>query len=108
MYRHSRRTITGREPFLEPIGKYTQEQLLDFNTYNSDLNWHEVPWIKSLDRNFSKVWHLVRELTLTLMTFFFAKILVICLRIMLSITLLLEGAQSRVALQQINQLVELN
>ena len=37
-----------------------------------------------------------------------AKILVICLRIILSTTLFLEGAQPRVALQPINPLIELN
>ena len=53
--------------------------------------------------------HLVRELTLTLMTLFLiAKILVICLRIILSTTIFLEGAQPRVALQPINPLIELN
>ena len=31
--------------------EYTHEQLLDFNTYTSDLNWHEVPWIKPIERN---------------------------------------------------------
>ena len=40
--------------------------------------------------------------------FLIAKILVICLRINLSTTLFLEGAQPRVALQQINPLIELN
>ena len=39
LYLHSRRTITRREIFLGPNGKYTHEQLLDFNTYTSDLNW---------------------------------------------------------------------
>ena len=40
MYRHSRRmiTVTGREVFLGPNGKYTHEQLLDFRKYTSDLN----------------------------------------------------------------------
>ena len=85
MYRHSRRTITGREVFLGPNGKYTHEQILDCNTYTGELNWHEVPWIKHIERNILKVWHSVRELTLTLMTLFFtAKILVMCLRIILS------------------------
>ena len=49
MYRHSRRTITGIEVFLAPNGKYTHESLLDFNTYTSDLNWHEVLWIKPIE-----------------------------------------------------------
>ena len=109
LYRHSRRTITGREVFLGPNGKYTHEQLLEFNAYSSDLNWHEVPWIKPIEGNILKNWHLVRELTLTLMTSFsIAKILVICLRIILSTTLFLEGAQPSVALQPINPLIELN
>ena len=50
MYRHSRKTITGREVFLGPNGKYTNEELIDFNTYTSDLNWHEVPWIKPIEK----------------------------------------------------------
>ena len=109
MYRHSRRTITEREVFLGPNEKHTHEQLLDFNTYPTDLNWHEVFWIKPIERNFLKVWHLARELTLTLMTLFLiSKILVICLRIILSTTLFLEGAQPRVALQPINPLIEFN
>ena len=109
MYRRSRRTITGREVFLGPNGKYTHEQLLDFNAYSSDLNWHEVPWIKPIEGNILKIWHLVSELTLTLMTLFLiAKIVVICLKIILSTTLFLEGAQPRVALQPINPLIELN
>ena len=82
MYRHSRRTITEREGFLRPNGKYTHEQLLDFNKYTSDLNWHEVPWIKPIERKILKVWHLVKELTLTLMTLFLtAKFLVMSLGI---------------------------
>ena len=40
--------------------------------------------------------------------FFTAKILVMCLRIVLSTTLFLEDVQPRVALQPINPLVELN
>ena len=107
LYRHSRRTITGREVFLGTNGKYTHEQLLHFNAYTSDLNWHDVPWIEPIKRNILTVWHLVRALTLTLMTIFLiAKILVICLRIILSTTLFLEGAQPRVALQSINPLIE--
>ena len=109
MYRHSRRTITGREVFLGPNGKYTHEQLLHFNAYTSDLNWHEVHWIKPIERNILKIWHLVRELTLTLMTLFLiAKILVTCLRIISSTRLFLEGAQPRVAIQPTNPLIELN
>ena len=109
MYRHSRRTITEREVFLGPNGKYTHEQLLDFNTHTTDLNWHEVPWIKFIKRNILIVWHLVREWTLTLMTLFLtAKILVMFLRIILSTTLYLEGVQPRVALQPINALIEFN
>ena len=109
MYRHSRRTITGREVFLGPNGNHTHDQLLDLNAYTSDLNWHEVPWIKPLERNNLKIWQLVRELTLTLMTLFLiAKILVICLRRILSTTLFLEGAQPRVALQPINPLIDFN
>ena len=107
MYRHGRRAITGREVFLGPNGKYTHEQLLDFNTYTSDLNWYEVPWIKPIKRNVLKVWHLVRKLTL--MTFILtAKILVIFVRIILSTTLFLESVQPKVALWPINPLIEFN
>ena len=109
MYRHSRKTITRREVFLGQNGKYSHEQLLDFNTYKSDSNWHQVFWIKPIGKNILKVWHLVRELTLTLMTLFLiAKILVICLRTILSTTLFLKGAQPRLALQPINPLMEPN
>ena len=109
MYRHSRRKITGRERFLRPNGKYTHEQLLDFNADTSDLNWDEVPWIKAIEKNILKIWLLVRELSLTLMTLFLiAKFLVICLKIILSTTLFVGSAQPRVALQPINPLIELN
>ena len=95
--------------FLGPNGKYTHEKLLDFNTYTSDLNWLEVPWIKPIERNILKFWHLVRDSTLTLMTFFLtAKVLVMCLEIILSTTLFLESVQPRAALQPSNPLIELN
>ena len=55
MYRFSRRTIAGSEIFLGQSGKYTHEHLIAFDRYTSDLDWHELPWIKPIGNFFFEI-----------------------------------------------------
>ena len=68
---HSRKTITGREVFLGQGGLYEHEALEYFNTnlkYNHQ--WHELLIIEYLGSEVKQVWHVAREITISLMTNF--------------------------------------
>ena len=67
----SRKTITGREVFLVQGGLYVHETLEYFNTdlkYNHQ--WHEVLILEYLASEVKQVWHVAREITISLITIF--------------------------------------
>ena len=69
--RHSRKTITGTEVFLRQGGLYEHETLEYFNTdlkYN--YQWRELLIFVYLGNEVKQIWHMAREITISLMTIF--------------------------------------
>ena len=107
--RHSIKTITGREVFLRQEGLYEHETLEYFNTdlkYNHQ--WHELLIFEYLGSEVKQVWHVAREITISLMTTFIGSKIIFCLvRVFLSIEMLSGGTNPVIALQPINPMGEL-
>ena len=105
--RHSRETTTGREVFLGQGGLYEHETPEYFNTnlkYNHQ--WHELLIFDYLDNEVKQIWHVAREITISLMTIFIGPIIIFCLvRVFLSIDMLRTNPV--IALQPINPMGEL-
>ena len=69
--RHLRKTITGREVFLEQGGLYEHATLDYFNTelkYNNQ--WHELLIFENFGSEVKKICHAATEITISLLTFF--------------------------------------
>ena len=78
--RHSRKTITRREVFLEQGGLYEHETLEYFNTglkYNHQ--WHELLIFEYLGNELKQIWHVARDITISLMTIFIGSKVIFCL-----------------------------
>ena len=106
--RHSRKTITGREVFLGQGGLYEHYTLKHFNT---DLKYnHQWQWLlifEYLGSEVKQVWHVAREITISLMTIFIWLIIIFCLvRVFFSIDMLRSGTNPVIALQPINPMEE--
>ena len=68
---HLRKTITGKEVFLGQGGLYEHEALEYFNTdlkYNQQ--WHELPISEYLGSEVKHIWHVAREITISVITIF--------------------------------------
>ena len=107
--RHSRKTITGREVFLVQGGLYEHETLEYFNTdLNYNNQWHELLIFEYLGNEVKQIWHVAREITISLMTIFIGSKIIFCLvRVFLSIDMLRSGTNPVIALQPINPMGEL-
>ena len=107
--RHSRKTITGREVFLGQGGFYEHETLEYFNTdlkYNHQ--WHELLIFEYLGNEVKQIWHVSRELTISLMAIFIGSKIIFCLvRVFLSIDMPRIGTNPVIALQASNPMGEL-
>ena len=107
--RHSRKPITGREVFLGQGGLYEHETLKCFNTdlkYNHQS--HELLIFEYLGTEVKQVWHVAREIAISLMTIFIGSKIIFCLVcVFLSIDMLRSGTKPVIALQPINTMVEL-
>ena len=107
--RHSRKTITGREVFLGQGGLYKHETLEYFNTdikYNHQ--WHELLIFEYLGNEVKQIWHVAREITISLMTIFIGSKIKFCLvSVFLSMDMLRSGTNPVVALHPINPMREL-
>ena len=104
--RHSRKTITGREVFLGQGGLYEHETLEYFNTdlkYNNQ--WHELLIFENLGNEVKHIWHVAREIALSLMTICIGSKIIFCL--VLSIDMLRSGTNPVIAQQPINPMGEL-
>ena len=106
--RHSRKTITGREVFLVQ-GLYEHETLEYFNTdlkYNNQ--WLKLLIFEYLGNEVKLIWHVAREITISLTTIFIGSKIIFCLvRVFLSIDMLRIGTNPVIALQPINLMGEL-
>ena len=105
--RHSRKTIAGREIFLGQRGLYEHETLEYFNT---DLkykhHWHELLIFEYLAREVKQVWHVAREITISLITIFIGlKIIFSLVRVWYD--MLRSGTNPVIALQPTNPMGEL-
>ena len=107
--RHSRKTITGREVFLGQGGLYEHETLEYFNTdlkYNHQR--HELLIFEYLGNAVKQIWHVAREMTISLITIFIGSKIIFCLvRVFLSIDMLRSGKNPVIALQPNNPMGEL-
>ena len=107
--RHLRKTITGREVFLGQGDLYEHETLEYFNTdlkYNN--RWHELLIFEYLGNEVKQIWHVGREITLSLMTIFIGPKIKFCLvPVFFSIDMLCCGTNPVIALHPINTTGEL-
>ena len=99
-----RKTITGREVFLGQGGLYEHETLEYFNTdWKYNHQWHELLIFENMAREMKQVWHVAREITVSLMTIFIGLKIIFCLvRVVFSIDMLRSGTNPVTALQSIN------
>ena len=107
--RHSRKTITGREVFLGQGGLYEHETLEYFNTdLKYDNQWPELLIFEYVGNEVKQIWHVAREIAISLLTIFIASKIIFCLvRVFLSIDMLRSGTNPVIALQPINPMGEL-
>ena len=108
--KHSRRTITGRDVFLGQGGLYEHENLEYFNTdLKYDHQWHELLIFECLRSEVKQVWHVAREITISLITIFIGLKIKFCLvRVFFSIDRLCSGTNPVIALQPINPMGEID
>ena len=106
--RNSRKTIAGREVFLGQRGLYEHETLEYFNTYlKYKHHWHELLIFEYLASEVKQVWHVAREITISLITIFIGLKIKFCLiRVVFSIDMLRSGTNPVIALQPINPMGE--
>ena len=107
--RHLRKTIEGREVVLRQGGLYEHESLEFFNTdWKYNHQWHELLIFEYLGSEVKQVWHVGREITISLMTIFIGLKIIFCLvRVFFSIDMLRSGNNLVIALQLINPMGEL-
>ena len=107
--RHSRKTITGREVFLGQGGLYEHETLEYFTTdLKYFIQWHELLIFEYLGKEVKQIWHVAREITISLITIFIGSKIIFCLvRVFLSIDMLRSGTNPVITLQPINPMGEL-
>ena len=106
--RHSRKTITGREVSLGQWGLYEHETL-DYLNMDSRYGhwWHELLILIYFCSKMKQIWHVSREVTLSLMTILSGLKVIICvMRVFLSIDMLRCGSNHVLALQPVYPMVE--